>query len=164
VLTAAAAASSQPPPKPSLKLSADETFAVQWQALQRNDEPTVDSGVECLYSFAVIDLFLARSTYFGASADLGQFERFRRVLHSTRYRVLLSHLSCTVLSTLNISDDECKQRVRVLGYRGSECGEFTMTLRRQLGGRNDGFWQTTRLICDAYWAKGPEDASDTSDV
>lgn len=130
---------------------------MQWDALQRNDTPTTDAGVETLYAFAVIDLYLAKSQYFGASADLGQFERFRRVLHSPKYRVLLSHVDRRVLSTLHVSEQECRQRVRVAGYRGQEGGEFTMTLQQALGGRSDGVWLTTRLECDAYWPTTPAD-------
>jgi hypothetical protein len=90
-------------------------------------------------------------------ADLGQFERFRRVLHSPKYRVLLSHVGRRVLSTLHTSEQECRQRVRVAGFRGQEGGEFTMTLKREFGGRNDGVWLTTRLECDAYWPTAPQD-------
>jgi hypothetical protein len=62
--------SSPDPARPSLRLSADDAFACQWDALQQNDTPTTDAGVETLYAFAVIDLFLATSRYFGASVRL----------------------------------------------------------------------------------------------
>ena len=149
--------SSPDPARPSLRLTADDTFSCQWDALQQNDTPTTDAGVETLYAFAVIDLYLAKSKYFGASADLGQFERFRRVLHSPKYRVLLSHVDRRVLSTLHVSEQECRQRIRVAGFRGQEGGEYTMTLQRACGGRTDGVWLTTRLECDAYWPTASQD-------
>jgi hypothetical protein len=79
---------STPPPRvvaPSFQLSAEEVFAAQWDALAANDTPHVDHGVEVLYSFADVDLFLPRSRYFGPSADLGQV-RARRTASCGRPR------------------------------------------------------------------------------
>ena len=142
---------STPPPRivaPSFALSAEEAFAAQWDALAANDTPHVDHGVEVLYSFADVDLFLPRSRYFGPSADLGQFERFRRNLHTPRYRALLGHTERRVQSTLRVSEREVWQRVFVRGFRTGEVGCYCLTLRQQLGGRRDGFWLASSLSCD----------------
>jgi hypothetical protein len=37
--------------------------------------------------------------------DLGQFERFRRIMHIPEYRTLLNHQSYTVLSKVQVCDD-----------------------------------------------------------
>ena len=158
------------PLRPCLELSAEQAFEAQWEALEKNDErqletgleTSADSGVEVLFAFALLDLYLPRSTYFGYSADLGQFERFRRVLHSPRYRCLLSHVERRVLSTVT-EDAQAWQRVRVKGARGQETGEFSMALKRQLGGLKDGIWMTTSLRCDAYHPWGPDEESDADE-
>jgi len=139
-------ASCSSPTRPSLALSSEDTFTAHWDALRSNDDPHTDAGLETLYAFADIDLFLPRSTYFGLSQDLGQFERFRRCFHSPAYRVLLSHVGLTVLSVLNVSETEVKQRVRVRGFRMQEAATYCLTLRRRLGGRLDGVWLGASLI------------------
>jgi hypothetical protein len=71
------------------------------QALQANDQPRYDHGIEVMYRFANFDPF-QRSRYFGKSFDLGQFERFRRIMHIPAYTPLLNHESWQVLSTLKV--------------------------------------------------------------
>lgn len=98
------------------------------QALCSNNEPYVDHGIEVLYRFANFDPFNPRCRYFGRNFDLGQvrstsfsgamswrltsqclpisfpqFERFRRIMHTTPYAVLLGHESATILSALEVS-------------------------------------------------------------
>ena len=67
--------------------------------MRLNDEPYSDHGIEVLYRFAAFDPFL-RSDYFGRRLDLGQFERFRRVVHMPAFATLLRHERATVLSSL----------------------------------------------------------------
>ena len=142
--------------RPSFALSADEVFAALWAALRDNDSPHVDAGVETLYSFADVDLYEPRSRFFGVKQDLGQFERFRRVLHTPRYRALLSHTQLRVLSTLAVSERELWQRVSVTSFRAGQQAEYCLTLRQQLGGRRDGWWLAASLSCDV----APGDATD----
>ncbi|CAI5471621.1 unnamed protein product [Closterium sp. Yama58-4] len=82
--------------------SAEEAVRQQLCALQRNDDPYPDHGVEVMYRFAGFDPF-ERSRYFGPRFDLGQFERFRRLFHHTHYRVLLSHKRHRLLSSFYVS-------------------------------------------------------------
>ena len=148
--------------RPSFALSAEEAFAAQWAALKNNDTPHVDSGIEVLYSFADIDLYLPRSRYFGVNQDLGQYERFRRVLHTPQYRALLNHVELRVLSTLQVSEREVWQRVSVTAFRAGQTAQYCLALRQQLGGLRDGWWLGAGLTCDAAPAAAPadEDASD----
>jgi hypothetical protein len=147
--------------RPSFSLSAEEAFEAQWAALRDNDSPHVDAGVEVLYSFADVDLFLPRSTYFGHKQDLGQFERFRRVLHTPQYRALLNHTQRRVLSTLAVSEREVRQRVAVTAFRAGQQAEYCLTLKQQLGGRRDGWWLAASLACDAAPAPA-DDGEDTA--
>ena len=148
--------------RPSFELSAEQAFAAQWTALKHNDTPHIDAGIEVLYAFADVDLFLPRSRYFGCSQDLGQFERFRRVLHTPQYRALLNHVELRVLSTLQVSEREVWQRVSVTAVRAGQQAQYCLALRQQLGGLRDGWWLGAGLTCDAAPAAAPadEDCSD----
>jgi hypothetical protein len=130
--------------------------------LKHNDTPHIDAGIEVLYAFADVDLFLPRSRYFGCSQDLGQFERFRRVLHTPQYRALLNHVELRVLSTLQVSEREVWQRVSVTAFRAGQTAQYCLALRQQLGGLRDGWWLGAGLTCDAAPAAAPadEDGSD----
>ncbi len=141
-------AAAAPAVRPCFELSAEAAFEAQWEALASNDVPHCDHGVEVLYAFADVDLYAPRSKYFGYSSDLGQFERFRRVLHTRPYRVLLGHVARRVQSTLRVSEREVRQRVFVDGFRTGEAASYCLTLVQQLGGRRDGWWLAAALSCD----------------
>ncbi|GBG85682.1 hypothetical protein CBR_g40414 [Chara braunii] len=137
--------------EPRLELTAGASIGAQLAALKNNNRPYVDHGIEVLYRFAGFDPF-SRSTYFGRRLDLGQFERFRRIVHHSTYRVLLNHLESRVLSSLLIEEHCFTQRVWVCGSRPNEEDTFTFTLNQEVGGKRDGYWVTVSLISDT---KGP---------
>ncbi len=120
------------------------------QALRRNNEPYVDHGIEVLYRFADIDPFEIGCCYFGHARrkDLGQFERFRMVLHTKAFRPLLNFESCTPISTLKLAEGRIRKRYYVRGFRPGEDQTYEMTLIQKLGGRRDGFWYTESLVPD----------------
>ena len=92
---------------PALDLSPDDALAMQMDALQINDSPYRDHGVEVLYRFADIDPFAARgSSYNGRRQDLGQFERFRRLFHAPGYAPLLGHGGYQVVGSIGWEGDE----------------------------------------------------------
>lgn len=132
---------------PCYELSHHAAIEVQLQALRDNDTPYIDHGIEVLYRFGDINPF-ARSSYFGRSLDLGQWERFRRIMHSTYYRTLLHHTSLEMLSGLEVSEHVWKQRVRVVDVSGTYQHTYVFTMTRHLGGRFDGYWFTQSLLCD----------------
>ncbi len=70
--------------------------------------------------------------------DLGQFERFRRVMHSPPYSTLLEHNSVELLGALQISDTRWLQRVKVVGRNGLEERVYDFVLVQRIGGRYDG--------------------------
>ncbi|KAF8073191.1 hypothetical protein HT031_000852 [Scenedesmus sp. PABB004] len=132
---------------PSYELSRDEAIAVQLAALADNDKPFYDHGIEVLYRFANFDPF-QRARYFGKSFDLGQFERFRRILHIPAYKPLLGHEGVETLSALQLSERVWKTRFAVRGEAGREQGVYEITMVQRLGGRYDGYWFTESLVAD----------------
>ena len=117
---------------PTLLEVAFSEAASSLQALQKNNEPHADHGIEVLYRYAfrprrapVEDCVKMRSKrrthllrrftnfdpfertqYFGRSLDLGQFERFRRIFHTPFYAVLLNHQGHETLGSLQVRADE----------------------------------------------------------
>eukprot|EP00271_Cylindrocystis_brebissonii_P006011 TRINITY_DN1851_c0_g1_i2.p1 TRINITY_DN1851_c0_g1~~TRINITY_DN1851_c0_g1_i2.p1 ORF type:complete len:265 (+),score=16.17 TRINITY_DN1851_c0_g1_i2:68-862(+) len=138
---------------PTFEYTVEEALQTQLDALQRNDVPYADHGVEVMYRFAGFDPF-ERSTYFGPRYDLGQFERFRRIFHHISYRVLLGHTDSKILSTFKVNDHCLKQRVWVKGARPGEEETFEFTMVQRVGGNWDGYWLTESVIHDGNGLRG----------
>jgi len=138
---------------PTFDLTAEQVVLVQLNALQENDTPYADHGVEVMYRFAGFDPF-KRSEYFGPMFDLGQFERFRRILHHASFRVLLHHTDRRILSSLFLTEHRYKQRVWVVGARPGEEEIYELTLVQRVGGNWDGCWLTESLRHDGEGASG----------
>ncbi|QDZ17554.1 hypothetical protein HOP50_01g00630 [Chloropicon primus] len=134
--------------KPDFELDCDAVMEIQLEHLQRNNVPYVDHGIEVLYRFADIDPFEIQATYFGKRMDLGQFERFRRMMHTKQYRALLNYNRAVLLSTLQLSEHRVKKRFMVEGFRTGEKGVFEWTLTQKIGGLKDGYWYIESLISD----------------
>lgn len=131
---------------PSFEFSKEEAIQLQLDALKDNNKPYPDHGVEILYRFSNLDPF-QRSEYFGRSLDLGQFERFRRVMHTPYYQPLLDHVDVQLLSSFEVNEFAYKQRLRVTGT-ANEQRVYEITMIQRLGGRYDGYWFTDSLICE----------------
>ena len=121
------------------QLSPERTVDHLLEGLKRNQTapmaPNRDEGIEALYAFASFDVWTINNEFFGRKMDLGQFERFKRVLQLQPYVALLQHRSRTVLSALRTSDDAYQCRVQVTPCSGHPC-VFAFFLSRQHLARN----------------------------
>lgn len=133
---------------PSFWLTPEQGVELQLKSLQHNNFPYPDHGVEILYRFANFDPF-SRSTFFGKPLDLGQFERFRRVLYTKTYETLLNHTEHKILSCLEISEDIWKARVFVSNSYRKEEVVYEFTMKRRFGGWRDGVFFTEALLADS---------------
>lgn len=132
---------------PCFDLSWEDALRVQLESLRENNKPYADHGVEVLYRFANFDPF-QRAKYFGRSLDLGQFERFRRVIHAPAYATLLDHSESTVLSTLQVDEGTVVVRLQVDDTHRLERSTYSVTMVQRLGGIYDGYWYTDRWIAE----------------
>jgi len=134
---------------PCLKYTREEAIRMQLEALQNNNEPYFDHGIEVLYRFAGrhLDPFKT-SNYFGRSLDLGQFERFRRIMNTECYRILVNNTSYEFLSSLEVSEYSNKTRVSVSNSFTKRTAIFEFSMVKEFGGRYDGIWFCESLICD----------------
>lgn len=101
--------------------SASDTLQVILAALKNNkawadvglpgDTRRKDEGLEALYEFANFDVWSLRTEFFGRSLDLGQFERFKRVMVATPYDITLSG-DYVILSEFKTTGDRYFCRVK----------------------------------------------------
>ena len=96
------------------QFSPEETLHCLLEGLRQNGKNTLlkDDGIEALYTFANFDVFKVDHFFFGRRMDLGQFERFRRVLITKPYSMLLHWKENVVLSSLRISRDKFMSRIQ----------------------------------------------------
>lgn len=95
------------------QFSAEETLQVLLDALQGNTRagPSQDDSIEALYAFANFDVWEITHVFFGRRMDLGQFERFKRVMVAAPYDILLAHERRVILSSLHRSKDSYISRI-----------------------------------------------------
>jgi hypothetical protein len=116
---------------PALSLGVEDTVFRILEALRNNNEPYYDFGVEVLYRFSGAHCApFGPSTFFGRPLDLGQFERFRRVMNTEKLRVLIGHTDVEVLSRLDLSERKAKVRVKTANAYTKLEGVFEFTLER----------------------------------
>lgn len=108
------------------------------QALRENSwsGPTKDDGIDALYAFANVDIWAFTHRFFGKKMDLGQFERFKRVLVASPYDVLLTYRRSRTLSALRVDNDTYLSR-RAFETTDSSDSVFTFTLSRAAFGGHE---------------------------
>jgi len=134
--------------RPCLALSKEDAVIVQLKCLCNNNFPHNDHGLQLLYRFADIDPWDTRSSYFGGSHDLGQWERFRRMFYTKPYSPLLCLTDWDFLSSLDVAEDLWRCRVHVFNEYRREDQLYEVTMRRLFGGPRDGVWMTKSWIAD----------------
>ncbi len=134
---------------PSLSLGVEETVKTILEALRNNNEPHSDFGIEVVYRFAGRHASpFGTSYFFGRPLDLGQFERFRRIMNTEKLRILVGHTDSELLSRLDLSETRSVVRVRVANSFTKREAVFQLTLEREIGGYVDGVWFCSALLCD----------------
>lgn len=134
---------------PSLSLGVEDTVETMLEALRNNNDPYFDFGIEVVYRFAGRHASpFGTSYFFGRPLDLGQFERFRRVMNTEKLRILVGHTDFELLSRLDLSETRSVVRMRVANSFTKREAVFQWTLEREVGGRVDGVWFCSALICD----------------
>lgn len=129
------------------QFSAEETLHALLLALKANTQtgPQKDDGIDALYVFANLDIWALSHRFFGRKMDLGQFERFKRVVVAHPYNILLHDYTSRTLSAIHIAPDIYVTR-RAFEYDGQEL-IFTFTLSRaEFGNAGDRAWMVDSII------------------
>lgn len=129
------------------QFSAEETLEELLTALRENSwtGPMKDDGIDALYAFANVDVWELTHRFFGRKMDLGQFERFKRVISANPYAILLSAHNRQVLSAIHVAGETYICRIRFDAPR-RDSSVFTFTLSRAAFGDNNNSWMVDSII------------------
>lgn len=118
-------------PQPKPELTPSQVVRIQLDALQRNDQPAPESGIETAWNFASP----------GNKQATGPLPRFTRMVHNPTYEPMINHRSHRLgqVKLLN-------QRIAVINAAlNSADGTpvfYQFQLSRQKSGPYDGCWMT----------------------
>jgi len=131
VLAAAAPAAEGPVPDPSLP--PERVVAIQLEALQTNDEPEVDAGIERAWAFA----------HPQNKRQTGPLERFTAMLKSPAYAPLIDHRRHRI-EALERSDERAAFEVTVTSEQGRVV-TYGWVVAPVDSGENAGAWMTIQV-------------------
>ena len=129
-LTTPQATSPATRPKPSPTLAPEAVVGIQLDALQHNDTPSPDFGIQTVFTFASPANRVAT----------GPFDRFASLVKAPVYRPMLNFVRAE-RAPVHVDGDRARQRVTVVTAGGSRV-TYIFLLSRQQGGEFDGCWMT----------------------
>lgn len=129
------------------QFSAEETLHALLTALRSNNRtgPHKDDGIDALYVFANLDIWALSHRFFGKKMDLGQFERFKRVVVAHPYDILLREYESHTLSAIHVKPDVYVSRIAFAREGEEKVFTFTMS-RADFGGERA--WMIDSIIYD----------------
>ena len=133
-LIAAVSGDSPPDPSPSPEWTPAEVVRFQVEALQRNDQPYDDAGIETAFEFASP----------GNQAATGPLPRFAEMVHGPVYRDMLGFKSAEY-GPIRVEGDQAVQDVTLVQADGRRV-TFLFGLSRQSDGACDGCWMTDAVV------------------
>ncbi len=129
----AATASAAQPAEPDPSLEPRRVIEIQLEALQNNDEPAADAGIERVWAFAHPD----------NKAQTGPLERFKAMLESPMYRFLIDHRSHSI-ERVGGTEDKIRFRVQIVADGGRAIA-YQWTMAKVSSGEHAGAWMTLQV-------------------
>ncbi len=123
-------AASPTDPEPSPDLSPAEVVRIQVEALQRNDEPYTDAGIETAFRFASPS----------NQAATGPIQRFAEMVKGPVYGDMIGAARAE-FGPIAVDGDRAAQRVTLVHDDGRRA-TYVFELSVQEGGDCDGCWRT----------------------
>ena len=117
-------------PVPSPSLSPEQVVSIQLDALQHNDSPSPDAGIETTFRFASPANRVAT----------GPLDRFAQLVKTSLYSPMIGHRRVE-RGPVHVQGDEARQRVVIYSATGVRV-TYIFFLSRQRGGSYDGCWMT----------------------
>lgn len=133
-LVAPVRATHLPQTAPDPSLSPRDVVSIQIEALQHNDTPYADRGIEVTFGFA--SPANKRMT--------GPLERFKLMVHNPVYGPMIGHRNATY-ENLKVAGDVARVDVIIVSKDGENVG-YRFILSRQHGKRYEGSWMTDAVI------------------
>jgi hypothetical protein len=121
-------------PQPSPDLSPEEVVRLQVEALQHNDEPHPDAGIEAAFRFASPEN--KRAT--------GPLDRFTEMVKGPVYGAMLG-FERAEYGEMRVEGDQAAQRITLVQPDGQRVS-YVFGLSKQSGGEYDGCWMTDSVM------------------
>ncbi len=134
VMAAPVSATHLPQTEPDPSLSPRDVVSIQIEALQYNDTPYANRGIEVTFNFASPANKLMT----------GPFERFKVMVRSPTYGPMIDHRNATY-ENLKVKGDVAGVDVIMISKDGEHMG-FRFILSRQHGNQYDGSWMTDAVM------------------
>ena len=122
-----------PQTEPDPSLSPQDVVSIQIEALQQNDTPYKDRGIEVTFNFASPK----------NKSVTGPLERFKAMLRSPDYGPMIDHRSAEY-KTVKVEGDFAQVDVILESKDGQFLG-YRFTLSRQHGNQFEGSWMTSAV-------------------
>ncbi len=120
--------------QPDPKFTPADVVRIQLQALQANDTPHKDAGIEVAFRFASP----------ANKSTTGPLPRFINLVNSSPYRAMLNHRKAH-FGQIEIEGNKAVQPVILVTPNGERAG-YLFSLTRQLTGRYASCWMTDAVI------------------
>jgi len=134
VLVAPVLADHLPQTEPDPSLSPRDVVSIQIEALQQNDTPYVDRGIEVTFNFASPT----------NKSVTGPLKRFTVMVHNPTYGPMIDHRSAKY-ENLMVEGDIARIDVILISREGAYVG-YRFILSRQHGNNYDGSWMTDAVM------------------
>ncbi len=134
VLAAPAGATHLPQTEPDPSLSPQDVVSIQIEALQKNDIPYENRGIEVTFNFASP----------ANKIMTGPLESFKVMVRSPTYGPMINHRNATY-ENLKVKGDVAGVDVIMISKDGEYMG-FRFILSRQHGNQYEGSWMTDAVM------------------
>ena len=119
---------------PEPKLSPEEVVQYQVRALQHNDDPHPDAGIERTFRFASPS----------NKSQTGPLEHFVSIVKSAAYLPMVNNLASSVVGS-QVVGDHAKVVIRITPGKGPDLS-YLFVLTRQHNGELDNCWMTDSVL------------------
>ena len=119
---------------PEPKLSPEEVVQYQVRALQHNDDPHPDAGIERTFRFASPS----------NKSQTGPLEHFVSIVKSVAYLPMVNNLASRVVAS-RIESDHAKVVIRITPEKGPDLS-YLFVLTQQHDGEFDNCWMTDSVL------------------
>ena len=121
-------------PMPDPLLAPDDVVGIVLNALQHNDDPVTDHGIAITFAFTSPE-----------NHDItGPLERFRALVKSPAYRLMIGH-SRAERGPVSVTADHARERVSITAANGDHA-VYVFLLSRQELGSHKGCWMADGVL------------------
>jgi hypothetical protein len=129
---------------PGPQLSPEQVVQYQINALQRNDEPRTDAGIERAFRFASPS----------NKISTGPLEKFAQIVKSAAYAPLLNSIASSIIG-LDLEDGQARVAVKVFAASGRRL-TYVFVLSKQSAGEFVNCWMTDAVLPVAAGEDSPD--------